>query len=206
MLTFEKDLHQYFWSGVRVPSVTQLLDAAHLIDYMSIPDYLREKSMERGTLVHEACQAYDELTRGTLLPLAALDWPELPELVRPYLEGYIQFRMDTGFVPLENELRGYNSLWGYAGTLDLIGKFPDGRLALVDHKSGGSVKSAAIQTVAYTEFDVVKKYYPTLERYSLQLKADGSYRPHGPYLDTASDLEVLKSAINIYRWKERNNA
>jgi len=203
MLTFDKESHAYYLDGRRVPSVTQVLTAAHLIDYTFLPEYVRDNALDRGTKVHAATRAYDEITGNEVVPLQDLDWPDLPDSVRPYLEAYISFRIATGFVPLENELRGYISGIDVAGTLDLIGKMPDGRLLLIDHKSGGHQPSAALQTAPYAEFDIVKRYYPVLERHSLTLKNDGRYVFSEPFTDPW-DLNTFNSAVNVYRWKERN--
>ena len=201
MLTFDKDLHQYYWNGAPVDSVTQILSGGGVSDYSQIPEHLIEEVQQRGTLVHAAAQAYDKLVGDRLVRLENLNWPQLPDRIRPYVSAYVDFRISTGIVPLKNEIMGYNSELCYAGTADLIARMPDGRIMLIDLKSGPLLPSVAIQTIAYAEMDEVKAQFPVLERHGLQLKNDGKFKFSLPYTHPGH-LTVLKSAINVHRFNQ----
>lgn len=173
MLTFDEDTHTYYWNGVVTESVTQVLQTADVIDYDKIPEQIREYALQRGRIVHVVTELFDK---------DDLVWDSLDPVIEPYLQGYIKFKKDMGFKPLLIESKGYNKKFGYAGTLDRVGTVRDGRMWLIDFKSGSCPKWVGLQTAAYHELDEIKEQYPKVERYALQLNNNGTYRLSDPYL------------------------
>jgi len=161
-LEFDAGAHLYFLGGVHVPSVTQILEGAGLIDY-SFLGARREIYLARGRAVHAATHEDDD---GAL----AGDWSDE---VLGYLEGWRAFRRDFGFVPRLIERRVCNPLYGYAGTLDRVGRIRDGTEIIVDLKSGIAPKAVSYQLAAYA---ACLPHPRTLNRRCVELHADGGYR------------------------------
>ena len=108
-LEFEPITHTYRFSGVVIPSVTQILEATGIIDYSMIPPATRNMALKRGSLVHAAIQFDIE---------GDLDWETLDPVLVPYVEAARHFRADYGLGEGFVEFRGYNPKWRFAGTLD----------------------------------------------------------------------------------------
>ena len=91
MVQFEPLMHAYYLEGQRIPSVTQVLQWAGLIDFSGIPQEILRAARDRGTAVHQACHYYNE---------ADLDvqqfQEEYPEYW-PYLAAWVMFRAESGF-------------------------------------------------------------------------------------------------------------
>lgn len=77
VLTFDVKQHAYAIDGVRVPSITQLLEKGGLVDGAQ---YFTEESRRRGHAVHSLCMDYE---------LGALDLPRLESPYRGYVLGYV---------------------------------------------------------------------------------------------------------------------
>ena len=91
-LTFEEQGHVYKFEGKRVMSLTQILDAAGLVDYSMVQPAVLEAKRILGSKVHEYCLWNDqgELDMDDLKP-----WPKYWNRV----EGWRQFVADSGFMP-----------------------------------------------------------------------------------------------------------
>ncbi len=91
-LTFEEQGHVYKFEGKRVMSLTQILDAAGLVDYSMVQPAVLEAKRILGGKVHEYCLWNDqgELDMDDLKP-----WPKYWNRV----EGWRQFVADSGFMP-----------------------------------------------------------------------------------------------------------
>ena len=190
-LTFDAEHHLYRLNGGVIPSVTQVLSDAGVVDYTALPPHVRESALWRGTLVHQATQLFDE---------DDLDWDTLDPELAGYVRAYADFRKHTGLTPILREHRGHNACWGYAGTLDIVGKVPDGRIWLVDIKSGGMPKWTGLQTAAYLELDNIPADLHAAERYALQLGKNGTYRLSEPCLgmNDFGGLLGVKVTITIH--------
>lgn len=184
-LTFDAATHTYRFNGVVVPSVTQALKAAGIIDYSMIPQDILRFAAQRGTAVHRACELYD---------LDTLDESTLDLEVGAYLKGYKAFLRDTGFQPARIEQRVYHPQHKYAGTLDRTGSL-GGQLALVDFKTGVMLDGHRAQLAAYAMALPMPRRY---RRFGLQLKADGSYKIHEfPMRDLALNFNVFLGALAV---------
>lgn len=110
-VTFDEETHTYRYSGVIIPSVTQILQAEGFIDTRFYDEWSRDK----GSFVHQAIK-YD---------LAGeLDEENLDDEIRPYLFAFRKFMAESGLVIDKSEIPGANTTYGYCGTPDLIGCFP----------------------------------------------------------------------------------
>ena len=161
-LEFDEAAHLYFLNGVHMPSVTQILEGAGLIDY-SFLGARRELYLARGKAVHKASHEDDDQDLSA-------DWSDE---ILGYLEGWRAFRHDFGFVPRLIEHRVCSPAHGYAGTLDRVGRIRDGTEIIADIKSGVAPTAVRYQLAAYAACLPNPR---TLNRRCVELHADGSYR------------------------------
>lgn len=192
-LTFDAEPHVYRWDGQVVPSVTQILEEAGIIDYSYIPRDTREMALERGRLVHLATHYDDE---GTL------DEVTIDPILMPYVEAWRAFRANTAFTPSEIEKRGYNDKQRFAGTLDRIGTFPGCPTSfLVDIKCGIYPPWVRWQLAAYASFMENPRSYIRL---CVGLKKDGTYDarhefPASEWWGDYQDFLCMKRVAEIRR-------
>ena len=191
-ITFDAERHLYRVDGREVPSVTQCLRAAGLIDTTWFTDLGRW----RGSAVHLACQLDDE---------GDLDEGDLDPRIVPHLAAYRDFKRDYTFIPDEIEQARYNATFGYVGTPDRVGRVMLGTNecpAIVDLKVGGSVPAYALQLAGYANL------LPEPRKH-LRLKVwlgPGRYNVHQYSPATfGADLNVFLSAVAITQWKRKEN-
>lgn len=165
MLTFDADKHEYRWNGSSVPSVTQVLEDVGVVDYSFIPHENREVALHRGSMVHLACQLYDERD----LVESSID----PAIV-PYLEAWKKFLSETGAIIETDEIerRFYNERWGYAGTRDRRVKI-GGLRKVLDIKTNQAPNWVRMQLAAYCEFE---RFPGITDRMAVELHGDKTYR------------------------------
>lgn len=192
MLSFNEDNHEYKLDGLLIPSVTQIIQDAGLInlDWVN-PELLAEKA-DLGKKIHSTTELYDT---------GNLNAEELHPTLKSYLNSWVKFRTDYNFVPTEIELMLAHSLYRYAGRIDRIG-FVNKELTLIDIKSGSVQKTNALQTAAYAElFNQDKKKSGQIKnRLIVYLSPDG-YKIEG-HTD-ANDRNVFFAALTISNFKRR---
>ena len=186
MLTFDEAAHAYRWNGLLVPSVTQILRP--LYDFSAIHPAVLENKRQIGTAVHLTCELIDQ---GTLD--AASISPEIAGYVVAYREFLQAKRPEWAMV----EARHYNPSFQYAGTLDRAGDM-DGP-ALLDVKTGPESAAIGVQLAAYQK---AANLPPNTRRYSLHLRADGTYRliEH----TDRNDWPLFLSLLNLHNWKVKH--
>ena len=179
------DAHVYTDETGKVwPNVTSILKDAGIVDTRFFDTYSRD----RGKAVHLATALYD---RGDL------DEDSVDPIVRPYLDAWIRFRAESGFVPEMIERIVWNENFLYAGTLDRTGTIT-GRQVLLDIKSGAAQPYTALQTVAYAE--CLDGNY---QRYAIELHDNGKYKPVA-YNDR-QDRQVWYAYLMTRNWEFNNN-
>jgi hypothetical protein len=165
-LTFDEAEHAYYLGAVRLPSVTQVIRDAGLID----DTWFTEHARDRGSQVHKACQYLNDDD----LHLESLDQELLP-----YVIAYQAFLRDTGFRVYRSEQRVVSRRNMYAGTLDIYGLLRRGVRAVVDIKTGAVPHWVGVQISAYMIAMIEMGLGRPNERLSLQLRNDGTYRLRG---------------------------
>jgi hypothetical protein len=186
-LEFDAGPHVYRLDGRVVPGVTQIL--APLVDYSMVPADVLEVARLRGQWVHAAINAH---CRGTL------DVDALAPDVRAYVDQYLRFLDESGFVPTASEVRVASPKYGYAGTLDLLGEFQKGE-SLLDVKCTADLPEAVgPQTALYAQAYAETFGRPVKRRACLHLFPD-RYRVEP--LTAALDWTVALSCLNIWRFK-----
>lgn len=187
-IAFEEETHTYWLNGKKATSVTEALKLAGLIDGIQ---FASEEALWRGKAVHTAIHFYH---KGTL------NWDSLDERLAPFVKGYLKFIEDTKFVPQEWEKRVSIDQLNLAGTLDVVGIFPDGSQALIDFKTGMQANMSDWVGLQLALYDMALGLAaPPRKRYGLKLLGDGSYRLY-PFTDPM-DRTVALSAVNIANWR-----
>jgi hypothetical protein len=204
-LTFLPGPHEYrLPDGRVVPGVTSILKAVGAsTDFDAIAASSRwraEKIVAKrdlGSLVHLACHAFDD---------DDLDWRQVPDDVRPYVEAWAQFRENSRLRPLERERKVFHPGFFYAGMLDGIfaEPSPTERRILLDIKTGDPSDSGAhLQTAAYEAAHTVE--HPDMvihERWSVQL-IPGARVPYRTTNYTArphawQDFSKFQACVAVY--------
>lgn len=181
MNTFDPITHTFKINGVPVPSVTQALKAANIID----DRFYTDEARERGIAVHAACHYLDE---------ECLDWETVAPEIVPYVEAYQRFKDESGFVPALIEEPVFNAQYFYGGILDRTGLL-NGQAVLLDLKSGDPEPWANLQTAGYWGC-LAQKH----ARYTLRLYPEGKYKLSNVHADP-NDFRVFLSAVSIAHWK-----
>lgn len=188
-LHFDPTAHRYMLNGEQLPSVTQVLKHAGLVSYAQIPQDVLAKASHRGKWVHAKCQAIDE---G--LPLEGM-----PPEYQPWVDAYLRFKRETGFILELNEHRAWHKKDLYAGTMDRTGILPllGQHRWLLDFKTGIYLDGHRYQLAAYAALLREPRLY---KRAILQLCGDGTYKLHPhPKGDFDRDFGVFRQALHEMR-------
>ena len=191
MIEFRESDHSYWYDGVRVPGVSEIIDGVGLMDPAAKQHYTKFYA-DRGTAVHKATELYD---KGTL-DESSLD----PEIVG-YVEAYKKFVAEHDPTWVEIEKRGFNKQLFYAGTLDRAGFLNEAGAVVLDIKTGQKAKWHVIQLALYAML-LVQNQNPNLKLYGLYLKGNSIYK-----LVDYTDPDILKvaeSCIRLYHWQRSN--
>jgi len=183
-LEFDETTHLYTLGDQKLLSVTQSISI--LDTRWRDPWYL-----ERGRLIHLACEYYDR---------DELDESTVDLQIRPYLDAYVKFLLDTKFKITAIEYRLSHPTLFYAGTLDRIGILNQNEV-LIDIKSGAKVDTDELQGAGYWELcrangTSIKKVF------DLYLRENGTYslvEIKNPKLL----LPVFLACLKIIQWKEK---
>jgi len=192
-LRLDLDTHTYYLHDEVVPGVTTVLQP--ITDYSDIdPDVLAYKSA-LGTAVHYATELYDK----DILDFDSLDAPLIS-----YVNAWIKFRDDTGFIVELNEHVVYHKRYHYSGMLDRVGLL-NGERGVFDIKCVVTLAPhVGVQLAAYQEAENSnrKKLDQIKNRFAIQLKPDGTYRLQ-PYRER-TDFSVFTSLLTLYNWETRH--
>lgn len=194
--TFEESAHAYRDSKSRVvPSVTQVFALLGMIDYSHIREEILERKSQIGVAVHSAVQF---LCEGTL------DWDTVDETSMNYVVAAETWMKEQGFVSVAQEEQGIHCVNGmmYGWMSDSRGTvLYKGRLrhVILDLKTCvASSPTWKLQTAAYAlaapKLTNGEKYL----RCILQLKADGTARPH--YFEDREDENTFLYALYVAIW------
>jgi len=175
-------LRWYTWRGVEYPSVTtarRLAGIPHRLAEWQIGQ-VAARAMERAAEYSSrlATSDPDELTKVRQeLRQAAVDKREARAAlgtavhqaiesqmglsvvgsdIAPRLRQFLDWRATSGVEILGQELQVWSPTIGYAGSVDLLGRFPDGSVWVVDYKTGdGLYSDQLLQLLAYLMADFV---------------------------------------------------
>jgi hypothetical protein len=193
MVTFKESTHTYAIDGIEVVSVTQALEEAGLVDFSVVNREVLKRAQSFGEAVHQACHLDD---------LGILDIDTVDKPVKPFLDAYRKFRKEMKFIIQASEEVVASEKYMYAGTLDKRGVL-NGKMAIVDLKTGQMYKTTALQTAGYQEaYNEGKSRKEQIKtRWAVQLKKDGSYALD-EYTDS-TDRTVFLACVAVANWKRR---
>ncbi len=121
-------------------------------------DAIKNKSAEEGTLLHETVES---VLKGEDSPI--------PELVKPAVSAFLDFRKQNEIIPHQIETRIVSKKHHYAGTLDCLAEV-NGQLGVLDIKTSYAIyRDYGIQTSAYAEALHEDPSMPPLKRWILRL-------------------------------------
>lgn len=172
-MIFDPDLHEYREDdGTPIPSVTQVLKAAGVID----DRWYTAEARDKGSAVHKLCERYAQGERQDRHGRALADLP--------YVNAFARWVADYCVWAIATECRVYHKVNGkaYAGTFDLLAEI-EGRRELIDIKSGVPARWHVVQLAAYAMAQPTDDTGASWGRSVnpdriavLYLKADGTYR------------------------------
>lgn len=193
VFTFDETLHEYRVDNVVYPSITQVIEAAGLVDFSAIPLAELEFYKGRGSALHAAAWYSDEgdLNESTVDPQVA-----------PRLAFWKQFRQDLPFKVTAMEFPRYDRVYRYAGTPDRLVEFPDGTCGLIELKSGPLQPAVAIQLAG--QANLLEPLGGRLRRIAVHLGVDRYSAREFPLSSMRADLSVFLSSVTLFNWKRGN--
>ena len=185
-IQFNEAEHIYTVNQKRVLSVTQYLELSGSVD----TQWFKEEHCLRGSAVHKAIQYHLQ---------GDLDDETLHPLVRPHVDAGREFIEKVGFRPTSIEKIVYDPVYGFIGTLDMLGTWDlcEGNI-LIDWKSGAFLPCVALQTAAY-ESCLSGKY----RRFAVKLGKDGKYTLSDEFKDR-NDIKIFRSKVASVNWNIKN--
>jgi hypothetical protein len=189
MFTFDPIKHEYKLDGRTLPSATQALKGAGLIEFGGIRPEVLEAARVRGTNVHSAVQYFNEAQDFT--------WGSVDPAIAGYVRAWERCIKESGFVYEGGEAPMYHPVYEYAGTPDIIGKM-NGLPMVIDIKTYESADWTALQLAAY-QMMLIKQFGTHFDRCAVWLKPDGTYKFRR--FSEANDAQVFLACLAITNWK-----
>lgn len=184
LLEVDKIKHEYHIGGKRLISITEAMKMANVIDNVFADDH----ALWVGTATHRAIELY---IKGTL------NWETLDGALKPRVEAWIDFETHTGFTPTATEKSVHNPTWGIAGTLDVLGVFPNGNEAIIEIKSGNVSRWAGVQV------SLQDMLLGGSRRQRFGIKVPEMGRPNIKAFTDPDDYEVARACVIIANWKSK---
>jgi len=147
-LDFDEDSHSYRVDGIRIPSVTKIVDACFpkfLTDWaLSIgeEEYRRviDEALEIGNATHKFCESFIKQ-----------EYNELEGDLTPSCEAFLKWYAWSDAEFLDAERKIYCDKFKYAGTVDAVAKI-NGRVCVIDFKTSKKIyKPYHLQVAAYCQ-------------------------------------------------------
>ena len=195
-ILFDPIEHTYTVNGKQKISVTTPIGL--LKNFDNIDPAVIEKARIRGQAVHAATELWDSNDLG-----------ECDPKVLSYLNGWINFVTDTGFIVLLSEEPVYSAIYDYTGTLDRYGLM-NSRPVVLDVKATAAVDDfVGWQIAAYAQ--ALKESKPNMDtdkqtqRLCVQLgpKFARGYKLH-EYKDP-NDFRNFITCLNFYKLRRKYN-
>jgi len=184
-LSLDHESHTYWFDGVVVAGVSEILCQHAGVDRSYFDDWSRD----RGTAVHKAIEFWID---------GRLNWSTVDERIKGYVDAALLFINDSGAqlgpgTYVERPV--WHPVMRYAGTPDFISTI-FGQDTLVDWKSGGigaaGIATALYEMAARIAFPVQKPR----RRMAVQLHENGTYKKAD--LSDGFDFNYAASAASLY--------
>jgi hypothetical protein len=207
-LTYDAEKHEYRIGGRRVPGVTTLLS---LSGYFPSQGHYTAESRRRGTAVHRACYLLDEHCPEATTVDEALEVLDLDERLIPYMQGYLAWKRESGFIPQRHEFQVCSAKLNIASTPDLYGGFTTGSgiYGVVELKTWKAAppkcqRSAELQTAAQALMIEEHLGLPVERRVVVALTGNPDH-PHRAYVcDRPGDKNIVAFLAHVF-WDRVNS-
>lgn len=160
-LDFDESTHTYRIDGVRVPSVTQVIQAILPPRY----EFAGEWHMQRGAATHHGCRLLDE---------GRLDWASVDPEIEPRIRAWQQFRQQYGGEIVANEQPLASLKHRYAGTLDRM--IEKGQSLIVADLKNSVAAQVYLQLAAYSLLWKEETGWTPSDAVAVELLEGGEYR------------------------------
>jgi hypothetical protein len=202
-LTFDDASHSYRLNGRWLPGVTRVIADC---GYLKGSDYFTEESRVRGQQVHKACHLVDLHAPEAETLDDVLEIMDLGATIQPYVAGWLFFKRSNGFKPLGHETPLCLTDLNVAGTPDVWGTYPDGRLVSIDLKSwkgqgATPTRASEIQTAGYKLMLRQCLGFDVAVRLVVKMPGDGKFRQY--LCQNPMDEALFRSCCFI--WHDRAN-
>ena len=161
-----------------------------------VPESNLEYARLRGDAVHYGCELFDR---------DELDWDTVQKELIGYIKAWQSFRQQTGFEPELIEHRVFHPGLRYAGTVDRAGLL-SGVHGVLDIKAVAQMYPATgLQLAAYQQalHQSLPLHPHRFEaRWSVQLKADGTFRFHA--YEDPNDWPSFVSLLSAINWANKH--
>lgn len=189
-LEFKEDTHQYFYKGLAVPSVTQIISSSNSGALDNIPTSILDNASERGTAVHQAIEFYNKYK-----------FANISDEYKGYFESYQKWHKENEFpfIEIKSEVKVYHKILNYAGTIDILATDTMEEHILIDVKTTNelNMKYVALQLSAYKDA-LANQGIMVKKMYVLWLKKDGTYE----YLEVPDKKNIFMYSLLLYNfWK-----
>ena len=164
------------------------------------PNAYRDAAGKRGTLYHNALEAY---FNGTQVDSFIAEDPRIKDVLNSISEWEEKTKLD----PIKVEYYIASPRWGYGGTIDLMAyQTIEGRktLCLFDFKTGSLQRDALLQLAAYASaFEETEGKRPDKAAF---VKVDidkGTVKEDKPlsYHDIAVHTEMFLKTFDVWKWR-----
>ena len=186
--------HTYVYRGVTLPSVTQILSDLKLSpSYLGIDRFYAD----RGTALHRTIQ---------LFSAGDLDEESVPSPISSRFDQFLDLWYECGVDKVLLCEEPMASVYGYAGSPDMLVTTTDNRIVHFDWKSGKRERSHHLQAGGYLgmilESGIIEESVESrLESYVVYL--DGKKRAETEKVDVARAVDLFRSAAKLYSWKTK---
>lgn len=189
-LEFKEETHQYFYKGLNIPSVTQIISASNLRGLDNIPLSILENASERGTAVHQAIEFYNKYK-----------FTNINDEYKGYFEAYKKWHNDKGcsFSKIRSEVQVHHKILNYAGTIDMIITDTSEECILVDIKTTNELdkKYVSVQLSAY-KYALESENIKVKGLFVLWLKKNGTYE----FIEVPDKRNIFMYSLSLYNfWK-----
>ena len=186
-LAFDEEPHIYRLNGVRIPSVTSVMEPLNRAKYDGISARTLRQAAAKGTAVHNSIE--NALKFGFV---------DIPPEHQGYLEAFLKWRDATKPEIVASEVKLYHKKMLYAGTVDLLCRIR-GDLCLYDYKSVYAVSemTCGVQLEAYAQALASHGVRVTRKRI-LHLKKDADWKEYDFPVKDAERWRVFGACKTIY--------
>lgn len=146
-LLYDDDTHRYKYDGVEFKSVTTIISHRHPIPKFKLNDPDFQYAMRHGTEVHEATELIDGGGGITTEFRERIK----TEQVMEHAGIWSRWRREYVSEILSVEFGVVSAKYKYCGRVDRIAKLKDGRVMVIDIKTGLASTNGRLQVAAYVE-------------------------------------------------------